>query len=216
MTRAVVDNPAKARCDRAGRAVSAIGRGSPVVVIDDVAGRSDGVLVFAAECATPALVAFAVRHGSGFVCVALLPEDCLRLRIPRMPCLDEDAGGPAYRVTVDAVGTGTGISAASRARTIAALAASGSGPEDFIRPGHVMPVRACPGGVLDRPTSVEAGMDLTRLAGRRPAAALTAVVSDDRPAEMAGPAELARFARAHGLVLVSTTDLVVYRRRTGC
>ena len=193
------------------RAVAAIATGHPVVVVDE--HEDGGDLVFAAEHATTELLAFVVRHTSGLVCVALTDEDCDRLELPPMYPRNENKLGAAYRVSVDLRGTGTGISAADRARTIAALASSVAAPGDFTRPGHVMPLAARDGGVLQRPGRAEAAVDLARLAGSRPAGGLCEVVSTERPCEMAGGAELTRFAAEHGLEIVTIADLATYRRR---
>jgi 3,4-dihydroxy 2-butanone 4-phosphate synthase / GTP cyclohydrolase II len=195
---------------RVGRAVAAIAANRPVVVVDDVDREDGGDLIFAAECATTALLAFMVRHTSGYVCVALPGDECDRLGLPPM----HDRFGTDYCVTVDLIGSGTGISAADRARTIAALAAPGSLPSDFLRPGHVVPLRARDGGVLRRPGHPEAAVDLARLAGLRPAGVLCGIVSRDRPTEMAHGAELERFAGEYDLEIVSIAELVTHRRRT--
>ncbi len=200
---------------RVRRAVAAVAAGRPVVVTDDVTGDEDGQLVFAADAATPKLLAFTVRHTSGLVRVALPGAECERLNLPPMCFRAWDAAGPAaQRVSVDRRGAGTGISATDRARTIAALAAAGSEASDFQRPGHVIPVLAGPGGVLGRSGAAEAAVDLARLAGRREAAALCDIVSRDRPAAMARCAESVEFADEHGLAHVSIADLAAYRRRT--
>jgi 3,4-dihydroxy 2-butanone 4-phosphate synthase/GTP cyclohydrolase II len=191
-------------------ALAEVAAGRPVVLADDPddAGRTSAALVFAAEPATPAAVAFAVRHGSGFVCVALDETDCDRLRL--RPVHHD----PAYRTTVDGVGTGTGISARARAATIAALGSATSTAADFVRPGHVVPVSARAGGVLARRGRPEAAADLARLAGLRPAAALCDLVSAERTGEMADAAEAGRFAARHGLAALSVADLVCHRLRT--
>jgi len=198
---------------RVSEAVAAIAAGRPVVVVDDADREDEGDLIFAADCATPELVAFMVRHTSGFVCVALPGEECDRLALPPMHHRNGDRFGTAYRVTVDLRGTGTGISASARAGTIAALASPASVAQDFVRPGHVVPLLAQPGGVLRRPGHTEAAVDLARLAGRPAAGALSEIVSRERAGEMARGAELERFAAEHDLVLVSIADLVAYRRR---
>ena len=199
---------------RVRAALTAIAAGQPVVVVDDADRENEGDLVFAATHATPSLVAFTVRHTSGFVCVALPDDACDRLALPPMHHEDGDRYRTAYRVTVDLHGTGTGISAASRAATIAALGAPDATAADFVRPGHVVPLRARDGGVLTRPGHTESAVDLARLAGLPPAGALCEIVSTDRPGEMAQGAELERFAKEHGLVLVSVADIIRYRRRT--
>ncbi|WP_081617542.1 3,4-dihydroxy-2-butanone-4-phosphate synthase [Amycolatopsis methanolica] len=198
---------------RVRSALSAIAAGRPVVVVDDQNRENEGDLIFAAELATPTLVSFTVRHTSGFLCVALAGEMCDRLNLIPMTHANQDRYQTAYQVTVDLVGTCTGISAKSRAATIAALGSDDANPEDFSRPGHVVPLRARAGGVLERPGHTEAAVDLARLAGRTPAGALCEIVSVDRPNEMAKGEELARFALEHGLVHLSVADIIDYRLR---
>ncbi len=200
--------------DRVRRALDAIAGGHPVVVVDDADREDEGDLIFAAAHATPSLLAFTIRHTSGFVCVALPEDECDRLDLPPMHHEDGDRFRTAYRVTVDLKGTGTGISAASRAATIAALGDPATAAGDFVRPGHVVPLRARDGGVLTRPGHTESAVDLARLAGLAPAGALCEIVSVDRPGEMARGAELERFAKEHDLVLVAVDDIIRYRRRT--
>ena len=199
---------------RVRRAAAALAAGRPVVVTDDVARTDQGYLVFAAEAATPKLLAFTVRHTSGYVRVALPGTECDRLNLPPMCSHEGDRFGAADRVTVDWCGTGTGISATDRSRTIAALAAAGSDATDFRRPGHVVPLRAGADGVLGWPGPAEAAVDLARLAGGRPAAALCEIVSRAHPRAMARGVELVEFAIQHQLSIVSIDDLAQYRRRT--
>jgi 3,4-dihydroxy 2-butanone 4-phosphate synthase/GTP cyclohydrolase II len=193
---------------RVRRAIAAVGAGRPVVVSDD-AGQ--GYLVFAAEAATPTLLAFTVRHTSGYVRVALPGSECDRLDLP--PICDGGPLGATHRVAVDWRGVGTGISATDRAATIAALAAETSSPSDFRRPGHVVPVLAGADGVLKQPGAAEAATDLARLAGLRPAGVLCELVSGARGA-IADDAESLEFAERHGLPKISIADLAQYRRRT--
>ena len=199
---------------RVRRAITAIAAGRPVVVTGDTMRGEQGYVALAADAATPGLLAFTVRHTSGYVRVALPVSECDRLNLP--PMCNRDGGGlsAADRVAVDWCGTGTGISATDRARTVAALAAPTSDASDFRRPGHVVPVRAGDDGVLGRPGPPEAAVDLARLAGRRPAAALCEIVSREHPDAMARGSELVAFAKAHDLAMVSIDDLVTYRRRT--
>lgn len=189
------------------RAITAMAAGKTVVVTDDSDG--DGYLVFAAEAATPGLLAFMVRHTSGYVRVALPGAECERLYLPPM-CPQNTP----LCVSVDVRGTGTGISATDRALTIAALASAASEPSDFLRPGHVVPLQADAGGVLGLRGPAEAAVDLAGLAGRRRAAALCEIVSRRNPTLMARGAELIEFAVEHGLAVVSIGELVAYRRRT--
>jgi 3,4-dihydroxy 2-butanone 4-phosphate synthase / GTP cyclohydrolase II len=200
---------------RVQRAITAMAAGRPAVLADDTAHDNDGYLIFAADAATPTLLGFTIRHTSGYVRVALPGAECERLNLPPMCHRSDDRlGTAAYRVSVDRSGHGTGISATDRARTIAALASAQSVASDFLRPGHVVPVEAGSGGVLGWRGPAEAAVDLARLAGRRPAAALCEIVSRDRPAGMARRGELVEFAVAHGLPIVSIGELVAYRRRT--
>lgn len=200
---------------RVRRAIAAVAAGRPVVLTDDTAPDTDGHLVFAADGATPKLLAFTIRHTSGYVRVALPGDECDRLNLPPMCHTNGGTfGTAAHRVSVDYRGPGTGISANDRARTIAALASADSAASDFLRPGHVVPVHAGSGGVLERWGPTEAAIDLVRLAGRRPAAALCEIVSRDRPTAMARRRELFEFAVAHALPTVSIGELVAYRRRT--
>ncbi|SDG19056.1 3,4-dihydroxy-2-butanone-4-phosphate synthase [Klenkia brasiliensis] len=197
--------------NRAAAAGRALGAGAAVVLEDP---DGDGYLVARAEHIDPHLVSFAIRYSSGFVCVALTGEDCERLDLPAV-ARDEDRGAPDFRVTVDRTAEGTGISAADRARTIAALADADAVAGDFTRPGHVVPVRAVPGGVLARAGAAEAAVDLVGLGGGRPAALLCAVVSPSEPTRMATGAELASFAVEHGLVHVTIPDLMEHLLREG-
>ena len=199
--------------DPVERAVEEVRQGRPVVVVDDEDRENEGDLVFAAELATPELVAFMVRHTSGYICVPLPEADCDRLDLPPMFHSNQDKRGTAYTVTVDArEGVTTGISATDRARTIRLLADAGSTPVDFTRPGHVVPLRAREGGVLRRTGHTEAAVDLARLAGLRPAGVICELVSQRDVGDMARLDECKAFADEHGLAIISIADLVAYRR----
>lgn len=189
------------------RAITAIASGQSVVVKDD--SDSDGYLVFAADAATAPLLAFMVRHTSVYVRVALPQSECERLNL--LPMCHRNS---ALCVSVNVRGTGTGISATDRARTVAALASGAAAASDFHRPGHVVPLRTGTDGVLGRRGAAEAAVDLAGLAGRRRAATLCEIVSRRNPALMARGAELTEFAVQHGLPVVSIEELVAYRRRT--
>lgn len=199
--------------DTVETALSAIRNGAFVVVADDAARENEGDLIIAAEALTPERMAFRVRHTSGLVCVSLPGERLEALQLPPMVARNSDPHGTAFTVSVDCKrGAGTGISAADRAATARALADPGTGADDFARPGHVFPLRARPHGVLERPGHTEAALDLARLAGVRPAAALCELVNDD--GSMARGPQLLDFARRHWLPIVTIADLVAYRRRT--
>ncbi len=196
------------------RAIADIAAGRAVVVVDDEDRENEGDLIFAAEKATPELLAFMVRYTSGYVCVALTEPDCTRLDLPPMYHTNQDQRGTAYTVTVDArEGVSTGISAADRAHTMRLLADPSSDAKDFTRPGHVVPLRARDGGVLRRPGHTEAAVDLARLAGLAPAGVLCEIVSQKDEGDMARRDELEVFAADHDLVLITIADLIAYRRR---
>ena len=196
------------------RALVEIAAGRAVVVVDDEDRENEGDLIFAAQRASAELVSFMVRYTSGYICVALTEDDCDRLDLPPMYHSNNDAFRTAFTVTVDAkAGVSTGISASDRARTMRLLAARESTAGDFVRPGHVLPLRAKPGGVLRRPGHTEAAVDLARLAGLSPAGALCEIVSQKDEGDMARTDELRVFAEDHDLAMVSIADLISYRRR---
>ncbi len=193
------------------QALADIAAGKAVVVVDDEDRENEGDLIFAAEMVTPELVAFMVRHTSGFICVPLSEADCDRLDLPPMFHTNQDKRRTAYTVTVDARdGVSTGISAADRAHTIGLLADPLTTSEDLSRPGHVVPLRAKEGGVLRRAGHTEAAVDLALLAGLRPAGVLCEIVNDD--GSMARLPDLVGFAATHGLTLISIADLIAFRR----
>jgi 3,4-dihydroxy 2-butanone 4-phosphate synthase / GTP cyclohydrolase II len=196
------------------RAIADIAAGKPVVVVDDADRENEGDLIFAAEMATPELVAFMVRYTSGYICVPLTESDCDRLELPPMYHTNQDRRGTAYTVSVDARdGTTTGISAHDRSLTMRKLADPSSLAEEFTRPGHVVPLRAKDGGVLRRPGHTEAAVDLCRMAGLQPAGVLCEIVSEKDVEDMARLDELELFAAVHDLALISIADLIAYRRR---
>lgn len=194
-------------------AIADIAAGKAVIVVDDEDRENEGDLIFAAEHATPELVAFMVRHTSGYICAPLTEEDCERLALPPAHHTNQDRRGTAYTVSVDAAqGVATGISAADRAHTLRLLAGADTLPADLTRPGHVVPLRAKSKGVLERTGHTEATVDLARLAGCRPAGVLCEIVNDD--GTMARLPELQIFAKQHDLKLISIEQLVEYRKRT--
>ena len=186
-----------------------------MLVIDDEDRENEGDLIFAAQLATPELVAFMVRYTSGYICVPITEANADRLDLPPMFRVNQDRRGTAYTVTVDArEGITTGISASDRAHTIRLLADPATTSADLSRPGHIVPLRASDGGVLRRPGHTEAAVDLARLAGLAPAGVLCEVVSEKDPSGMARADELRTFADEHGLALISIADLIAYRRRS--
>ena len=195
-------------------AVMAIAAGKAVIVVDDADRENEGDLIFAAEKATPELLAFMVRHTSGYICVALTGPTCDRLDLPPMYPVSQDRLRTAYTVTVDAKeGVTTGISATDRSTTIRLLADPAATAGDFVRPGHVVPLRAKEGGVLRRPGHTEAAVDLARMAGLTPAGVLCEMVSEKDPGSMALYDELEVFAADHELPIITIKDLIAYRRR---
>lgn len=192
-------------------AVAAVARGEFVLVVDDEHRENEGDLIVAADSVTAKQMAFMVRHTTGIVCVALPGGVLDRLQLPPMVSNNEDVLRTAFTVTVDCRhGISTGVSASDRVKTLRSLANPNSRAEDFIRPGHIFPLRARDGGVLERPGHTEAACDLVRLAGRLPGGVLCELVNDD--GGMARRPDLFRFAALHGIVMISISQLIEYRR----
>jgi 3,4-dihydroxy 2-butanone 4-phosphate synthase / GTP cyclohydrolase II len=201
--------------DSIERAIADIAAGKAVVVVDDEDRENEGDLVFAAELATPELMAFTIRHTSGYVCVPMTSAELDRLELPLMVSTNQERMRTAYTVTVDArEGVSTGISAADRARTVQVLADPATTPYDLTRPGHVNPLRALEGGVLRRAGHTEAAVDLCRLAGLEPVGVICEIVSEKDEHGMARLDELKAFAATHQLSIISIADLIAFRRRT--
>jgi 3,4-dihydroxy 2-butanone 4-phosphate synthase/GTP cyclohydrolase II len=207
------ETEAELRLDDVELAIAQIQAGRPIVVIDGEGREKDGDLVFAAELVTPELVAFMVRHTSGFICVCITDADAHRLDLAPLPRANEDKRGRAYAVSVDArENVSTGISATDRAHTIRLLADPRTRSSDLSRPGHVVLLRAERGGVLSRPGRAEVAMDLAERAGLQPAGVLCEIVSQRDPTQMAQGRELREFCDEHGLAMISIASLVTYRR----
>lgn len=193
------------------RALRQIASGGMVVVSDDPGRENEGDLIMAASAVTSEHLRFFLQHTSGLVCVGLSKERADALELPLMVANNQEPQRTAFTVSVDlADGLTTGISAAERAATIAGLGDPGRAANDFVRPGHVFPLRAQDGGVLKRAGHTEAAVDLSRLAGRGAAGALCELVTSDKHDMARGP-ELAAFAREHGLPLISIDDLIRFR-----
>jgi 3,4-dihydroxy 2-butanone 4-phosphate synthase / GTP cyclohydrolase II len=206
------DSPSRV-LPRAEHAIAAIRRGETVVLIDDV-NDGVGVLLVAAECATPAAMDFIVRCSAGFICVGLPTERAAELGIPDMVCDPSGGEKAALSVSFDFVhGTTTGISAFDRSRTAMSLVDPGTRRSDLTRPGHLHALRAHDNGVLGRPGRAEAAVDLVRLAGLNPGGVLCELVTDDGLGLMRG-ADAQRFAAEQRLVAVHLSELVHHRRRT--
>jgi 3,4-dihydroxy 2-butanone 4-phosphate synthase / GTP cyclohydrolase II len=193
-------------------AVSTLADGGMVVVVDDVDRENEGDLVVAAELVTWEQMAFLVRHTTGIVCAPMPDYRADDLRLPLMVQDNTDAHGTAFTVSVDALGTGTGVSAADRTATVRALADPAARPEDFRRPGHVFPLRARAGGVLMRAGHTEAAVDLTRMAGLSGVGVIGEITADD--GSMRQGDDLRAFAEEYGLPVLAIADLVRQRRAT--
>ncbi|HPO72967.1 MAG: bifunctional 3,4-dihydroxy-2-butanone-4-phosphate synthase/GTP cyclohydrolase II [Armatimonadetes bacterium] len=194
-------------------AVVDIAEGRFVIVVDDEDRENEGDLVMAAERVTPAAVNFMETHARGLICVPLTVERAEALELPPMVQYSTDPRGTAYTVTVDArEGTTTGISAQDQAVTIRALVNPQTAPRDLVRPGHVHPLRARPGGVLARAGHTEAAVDLARLAGLQPAGVICEIKNAD--GSMARLPALQEFAARFDLRIITVADLISYRRRT--
>jgi 3,4-dihydroxy 2-butanone 4-phosphate synthase / GTP cyclohydrolase II len=195
-------------------AVTAIGRGEIVVVVDDEDRENEGDLIMAAEFATPEKIAFFLHHTSGVICAPVSRERARELDLPLMVANNTETMRTAFTVSVDfRHDTTTGISAHDRAATVRALVDPATRPLDLLRPGHIFPLEARDGGVLKRAGHTEAAIDLTRMAGLYPAGVLCELVNESKD-DMARLPELERFAEEHGLVLISIADLIRYRRQT--
>jgi len=194
-------------------AIEAIRAGRMVIVVDDVDRENEGDLVMAAECVTPEAINFMETHARGWVCVPLAAERLEALDLPLMVARSTERQGTAFTVTVDARrGTTTGISCEDQTATIRALVDERTQPSDLLRPGHVRPLRAQPGGVLVRAGHTEAAVDLARLAGLAPAGIICEIKNPD--GSMARLPDLRLFAARHGLPILTIADLIEYRRRT--
>jgi len=194
-------------------AVRRIRAGKMVIVVDDADRENEGDLVFAAEKATPQMVNFALTHGRGILCAPMAPREADRLGLTLMVQRNTARFGTPFTESVDArVGTTTGTSAFDRARTLRTLAKPRTRPDDLVRPGHIFPLRAVPGGVLRRAGHTEAVPDLCTMAGLRPVGALIEIL--DERGRMARLPALERFADRHRLGMLTIQDLIAHRRRT--
>jgi len=197
------------------QAIADLRNGKLIVVADDEDREHEGDLVCAAELVTPDLVNFMTQYGRGLLCLALTPERCEQLELYQQAGRNTDEHGTAFTVTIDAdrrFGVSTGISAADRSTTIHVAINPETRPGDLRRPGHIPPLRARPGGVLQRVGHTEAAVDLARLAGLNPAGVLCEIMNPD--GSMARVPELHQFAERHGLTFVTVAQLVAYRLRT--
>jgi 3,4-dihydroxy 2-butanone 4-phosphate synthase/GTP cyclohydrolase II len=194
-------------------ALEEIRAGRMVIVVDDEDRENEGDFVMAAEKVTPEAVNFMAQHGRGLICMPLTAERIDELKIPPMTDHNTSAQETAFHVSIGAKGLiTTGISAADRALTVLTAIDPATRPEDLSMPGHVFPLRARPGGVLERAGHTETAVDLARLAGLSPAGVICEIMNAD--GTMARRDELEAVAAAHGLVMITVEDLIRYRRRT--
>jgi 3,4-dihydroxy 2-butanone 4-phosphate synthase/GTP cyclohydrolase II len=194
-------------------AIEEIRAGRMVIVVDDEHRENEGDLVMAAQFATPDAINFMATHARGLICLPLTPERCDELGLELMSAKNEDPMDTPFTVSIDARdGVTTGISAAERAHTVQVAIAASSRPQDLIQGhGHVFPLKAKPGGVLERTGHTEASVDLARLAGVTPAGVICEIMNAD--GSMARVPDLIEYGRRHGLKLVTIADLIAYRRR---
>ena len=185
--------------------------GKMVIVVDDADRENEGDLIMAAQFVTPEAVNFMAKHGRGLICVPTTSERLQQLGIERMVQQNRETFKTDFQISVDAAhGITTGISAGDRAQTIKVMAQPTAVAEDLVQPGHVFPLRARPGGVLQRAGHTEAAVDMVKLAGCRPIGVICEIMSDD--GSMARLPELRQFARAHHLKICTIADLIRYRR----
>src|SRR3989475_9086890 len=191
--------------------VADLQKGKMVIVVDDADRENEGDLIMAAQFVTPATVNFMAKHGRGLICVPTTSERLQQLGIERMVRQNRETFKTDFQVSVDAArGITTGISAADRSQTIKLMASPTALPEDLVQPGHVFPLRARPGGVLQRAGHTEAAVDLGHLAGCRRIAVICEILSED--GSMARLPDLMRFARRHHLKLCTIEELIKHRR----
>jgi 3,4-dihydroxy 2-butanone 4-phosphate synthase/GTP cyclohydrolase II len=193
--------------------VAELKAGRMVVLVDEEDRENEGDLVLAADFVTPEAINFMARHGRGLVCLTLTEERARQLNLPLMVAANRSAHGTNFTVSIEAAeGVTTGISAADRAHTVQVAIAPEAKPADIVQPGHVFPIVAQPGGVLNRAGHTEAGCDLARLAGCTPAAVICEIMNDD--GTMARLSDLVEFAGEHALKIGTIADLIHYRSRT--
>jgi len=198
---------------RVERALKALCQGLGVLVVDDEDRENEGDLIFAAETLTESQMAMLIRECSGIVCLCLPPEKVAALGLSMMVEANSSRFGTAFTVSIEAAsGVSTGVSAADRVRTIRAASSPDARPEDLRSPGHVFPLRARPGGVLERRGHTEAVVDLMRMAGLSPEGVLCELTNPD--GTMSRLPEIVAFAQEHGFPVLSVDDLVRYREMT--
>ena len=208
--RLAIAKPKSSPFARIEDAVEAIREGRMIIVVDDEDRENEGDLTIAAEKITPEAINFMARHGRGLICLSMTPERLDELEIPLMVSQNSSRFDTGFCVTIEAKHqTSTGISAADRAATVLAAIDPATRPGDLARPGHMFPLRSRTGGVLTRTGQTEAAVDLAKIAGLYPAGVICEVMNED--GTMARVPQLARFAKRHGLLMVTVADLIKYR-----
>jgi len=203
----------KSRFHTIDEAIEDISKGKMVILVDDEDRENEGDLCMAAEKVTPAAINFMAKHGRGLICLSLTSEKINELKLPMMTDENTSSFGTAFTVSIEAKkGVTTGISAADRGATILTAINSATRPEDLAKPGHVFPLRARRGGVLQRAGQTEGSVDLSRLSGLYPAGVICEIMSDD--GTMARVPELLEFSKKHNIKIVTVKDLIKYRMRT--
>ncbi len=196
--------------ERVRKALASLRAGGGVLVVDDEDRENEGDLIFPAQTITEQQMAMLIRHCSGIVCLCITDGHAQRLDLPMMTENNTNTQQTAFTMSIEAAtGVTTGVSAADRVATIRAAVADNARPEDLRRPGHVFPLRARPGGVLERRGHTEATVDLMRMAGYAPCGVLCELTMDD--GKMARLPQVAAFALAHQFPLCSVEDLVAWR-----
>ena len=193
-------------------AIEEIRQGKMVVVCDDEDRENEGDLTIAAQFVTPEAINFMAKEGRGLICLALTPQRCDELGLDLIAAKNESAFETPFTVSIEARhGVSTGISAADRARTIQVAIDPESSPRELVQPGHIFPLKAKPGGTLERVGQTEAAVDLARLAGLNPSGVICEIMNDD--GTMARVPDLVEYCARHGLKMITVADLVAYRRR---
>lgn len=194
-------------------ALAALRDGRGVLVVDDESRENEGDMIFAAESLTREQMALLIREGSGIVCLCLTEERASALHLPPMVDINTSRHGTAFTVSIEAArGVTTGVSAADRVATVRAAIADDAVPDDLHRPGHVFPLVAKPGGVLERGGHTEATVDLARLAGLKPCGVLCELTLPD--GTMARLPDVVAFGRQHHMPVLSVADLIAYRNQS--
>lgn len=199
-----------ARLNTTEEIIEDIKAGKLVILMDDEDRENEGDLILAAECVTPEAINFMARYGRGLICLTLTEERCQQLRLPLMVGQNNSPYATNFTVSIEAAtGVTTGISAADRARTVQAAVARDAKPADLVMPGHIFPLKARDGGVLNRAGHTEAGCDLARLAGFEPSSVIVEILNED--GTMARRPDLEKFAEEHDIKIGTIADLIEYR-----